>query len=323
MPNRLFYALALTWICIISASQLNAQIVIDTIDTDKGRVLLYSNFKWEYEHDKFFDGIMNRHLQSLMDADTTFDLMNYWDTEICYSPEARRYNYEHINDTIWICAVDSVHNRFVMPIEDVVTSRYGWRKGRMHYGIDINCNVGDTIYAAFSGRIRYSKFNDGGYGNLVVIRHYNGLETYYAHLSKLFVAPNELVVAGQPIGLGGNTGRSYGAHLHFEVRFYDLPINPEFLIDFELGELLDDNVFIHKGLFTPVGQSTPPVASSTAVSTSTRTSTSSGAKYHKVKRGETLSSIARKHRTTVAKLCKLNKIKASSIIRECQTLRVK
>ena len=107
------------------------------------------------------------------------------------------------------------------------------------------------------------------------------------------------------------------------MRFYDLPINPEFLIDFELGELLDDNVLIHKGLFTPVGQSTPPVASSTAVSTSTRTSTSSGAKYHKVKRGETLSSIARKHRTTVAKLCKLNKIKASSIIREGQTLRVK
>jgi hypothetical protein len=265
---------------------------------------------------------MNRHLQSLMDADTTFDLINYWDTEICYSPEARRYNYEHINDTIWICAVDSVHNRFVMPLEDVVTSRYGWRKGRMHYGIDINCNVGDTIYAAFSGRIRYSKFNDGGYGNLVVIRHYNGLETYYAHLSKLFVAPNELVVAGQPIGLGGNTGRSYGAHLHFEVRFYDLPINPEFLIDFELGELLDDNVFIHKGLFTPVGQSTPPVASSTTGAVTT-TRTPSAAKYHKVKRGETLSSIARKHRTTVAKLCKLNKIKASSIIREGQTLRVK
>jgi murein DD-endopeptidase MepM/ murein hydrolase activator NlpD len=209
-----------------------------------------------------------------------------------------------------------------MPLEDVVTSRYGWRKGRMHYGIDINCNVGDTIYAAFSGRIRYSKFNDGGYGNLVVIRHYNGLETYYAHLSKLFVAPNELVVAGQPIGLGGNTGRSYGAHLHFEVRFYDLPINPEFLIDFELGELLDDNVFIHKGLFTPVGQSTPPVASSTTGAVTT-TRTPSAAKYHKVKRGETLSSIARKHRTTVAKLCKLNKIKASSIIREGQTLRVK
>ena len=156
----------------------------------------------------------------------------------------------------------------------------------------------------------------------MVIRHYNGLETYYAHLSKLFVAPNELVVAGQPIGLGGNTGRSYGAHLHFEVRFYDLPINPEFLIDFELGELLDDNVFIHKGLFTPVGQSTPPVASSTTGAVTT-TRTSSAAKYHKVKRGETLSSIARKHHTTVAKLCKLNKIKASSIIREGQTIRVK
>ncbi len=322
MPIRLFYTIALTWIFIVSASNVFAQYVIDSIDTDKGRVLLYSNFKWEYEHDKYFNGIMNYHLQSLMDADTSFDLINYWDTEICYSSEARRYNYEHINDTIWICAVDSVHNRFVVPVKNVVTSRYGWRKNRMHYGIDINVNTGDTIYAAFSGRIRYSKFNDGGYGNLVVIRHYNGLETYYAHLSKLLVVPNELVVAGQPIGLGGNTGRSYGAHLHFEVRFYDLPINPEFLIDFETGELVDENVFIHKGLFTPVGPSSAPVASSSSGAASS-SSSSSGAKYHKVKQGETLSGIARKHNTTVAKLCKLNKIKSTSVIRAGQTIRVK
>jgi hypothetical protein len=322
MPNRLFYSLALTWIVLLSASNSFSQHIIDTIQTSKGKVLLYSNFKWEYEHDKFFDGIMNRHLQSLMDADTTFDLINYWDTEICYSPEARRYNYEHINDTIWICAVDSVHNRFVMPLDNVVTSRYGWRKGRMHYGIDVNCNTGDTIYAAFSGRVRYSQFNNGGYGNLVIIRHYNGLETYYAHLSKLLVEPNELVEAGQPIGLGGNTGRSYGAHLHFEVRFYDLPINPEFLIDFDAGDLVDENIFIHKGLFTPVGQTTPSAASSTA-NASSRSNSSAGAKYHKVKKGETLSAIARKHNTTVDKICKLNKIKATSVIREGQTIRVK
>jgi len=305
----------------LSANQSKAQYVVDTLDTEKGRVLLYSNFKWEYLHDKYFDGIMNRHLQSVVDADSSFDLINYWDTEICYSSEARARNYEQINDTIWLCAVDSVHKHFVIPVKNVVTSQYGWRKGRMHYGIDINVTTGDTIYAAFSGRIRYSKFNDGGYGNLIVIRHYNGLETYYAHLSKLFVVPNELVEAGHPIGLGGNTGHSYGAHLHFEVRFYDLPINPEFLIDFETGELVDENIFIHKGLFTPVGQQTPVTQPTASASSATRTN--SGAKYYKIRKGDTLSAIARKNNSTVSKLCKLNGIKPTSILREGSTIRVR
>jgi murein DD-endopeptidase MepM/ murein hydrolase activator NlpD len=208
-----------------------------------------------------------------------------------------------------------------MPVRNVVTSRYGWRKGRMHYGIDLNLNTGDTVYASFSGRIRYAKFNDGGYGNLVVIRHYNGLETYYAHLSKIDVVPNQLVEAGQAIGLGGNTGRSFGAHLHYEVRFYDLPINPELVIDFEKGELVDENIFIHKGLFKPVAQSSP--ANTANASTASSTRAESAAKYHKIRRGDTLSAIAKKHRTTVSKLCKLNGIRETTILREGRTIRVR
>jgi len=320
MPIRLFYTLVLAWICITSASTSRAQVfVVDTLDSPGGRVLIYSNYKWEYLHDRMFDGIMNQHLQSLLDADTTFNLINYWDTEVCYSSEARASNYDQINDTIWLCAVDSIHKQFVMPIQNVVTSRYGWRKGRMHYGIDLNLNTGDTIYASFSGRVRYAKYNDGGYGNLVVIRHYNGLETYYAHLSKINVVPNQLVEAGQAIGLGGNTGRSFGAHLHYEVRFYDLPINPELVIDFEKGELLDENIFIHKGLFKQVSQS----SGASGNSTSTANRSESTAKYHKIRRGDTLSGIARKHGTTVSKLCKLNGIKSTTILREGRTLRVR
>ncbi len=322
MPIRLFYSLVLTWIFIISASKSIAQVfVLDTLDSPGGRVLLYSNYKWDYLHNRMFDGIMSQHLQSLLDADTTFNLINYWDTEICYSAEARAFNYDQINDTIWLCAVDSVHKQFVMPVRNVVTSRYGWRKGRMHYGIDLNLNTGDTVYASFSGRIRYAKFNDGGYGNLVVIRHYNGLETYYAHLSKIDVVPNQLVEAGQAIGLGGNTGRSFGAHLHYEVRFYDLPINPELVIDFEKGELVDENIFIHKGLFKPVAQSSP--ANTANASTASSTRAESAAKYHKIRRGDTLSAIAKKHRTTVSKLCKLNGIRETTILREGRTIRVR
>ncbi len=325
MPNRLFYKIVLTWMLIISASQSFSQVfVIDTVDSPGGRVLLYSNYKWEYLHDRLFNGIMNQHLQSLLDADTNFNLINYWDTEVCYSAEARSFNYDQINDTIWLCAVDSIHKHFVMPIKNVVTSRYGWRKGRMHYGIDINLNTGDTIYSSFSGRVRYAKFNDGGYGNLVVVRHYNGLETYYAHLSKILVAPNQLVEAGDVIGLGGNTGRSFGAHLHYEVRFYDLPINPELVIDFEKGELLDENLFIHKGLFKPVPQATPANPNATtAEGTSRATRSERNAKYHKIKRGDTLSAIARKHNTTVSKLCKLNGIRETTILQEGRTIRVR
>lgn len=317
MPIRLFYKVVLTWIILTSASNSFSQIfVIDTLESPGGTVLLYSNYKWEYLHDRLFDGVMNQHLQSLLDADTTFNLINYWDTEVCYNAEARAMNYDLITDTIWLCAVDSVHKQFVMPVQNVVTSRYGWRKGRMHYGIDLNLNTGDTVYASFSGRVRYAKFNNGGYGNLVVIRHYNGLETYYAHLSQIHVVPNQLVEAGQPIGLGGNTGRSFGAHLHYEVRFYDLPINPELIIDFEKGELIDENIFIHKGLFKPVSQAGSGTSSGGS-------SSSGGAKYHKIKRGDTLSHIAKKHGTTVSKLCKLNGIRETTILREGRTIRVR
>jgi murein DD-endopeptidase MepM/ murein hydrolase activator NlpD len=313
----------LLFFCLFQAYVSHAQFVIDTVDTENGKVLLYSNRKWEFLADKQFDGILNRHILNVVEADSTMDLKYHWDTESCYSSEARAYNYEHINDTIWLCAVDSLHKNFVMPVRNVVTSRYGWRKDRMHYGIDINLNTGDTVYAAFSGRVRYSQFNSGGYGNLVIIRHYNGLETYSAHLSELFVLPNQLVEAGQPIGLGGNTGRSFGAHLHFEVRFFDLPINPELMINFEKGELLDENLFIHKGLFTPIAQSHPSNHNADKPKPAPTAKPKAKAKYYKVRKGDTLNSIARANGTSINELCKLNKIKATSTIRIGQTIRVR
>lgn len=128
-------------------------------------------------------------------------------------------------------------SRFTLPIDNElrITSKYGPRRRRMHYGIDLKVYVGDTIRAAFDGKVRIRSTERRGYGNYLVLRHPNGLETVYGHLSKFIVSENEVVRAGQPIGLGGNTGRSTGSHLHFETRFLGQPINPSDIIDFENG----------------------------------------------------------------------------------------
>lgn len=130
---------------------------------------------------------------------------------------------------------------FSMPIKhQYITSNFGKRWGRNHNGVDIKAYLGDTVYAAFNGKVRVSRYNQGGYGNFIVIRHYNGLETVYGHLSKQLVKANDHVRAGQAIGLAGNTGRSTGTHLHFETRFCGIPINPKEIFSFEMRDIIDD-----------------------------------------------------------------------------------
>ncbi len=126
---------------------------------------------------------------------------------------------------------------FVVPVKGRLTSPFGYRPrfGRIHKGVDLNLHVGDTVRSAFDGRIRITKYEGKGYGYYVVVRHDNGLETVYGHLSRFLVKPNQFVKAGEPIALGGNTGHSTGPHLHFETRFMGLAINPEAIIDFENG----------------------------------------------------------------------------------------
>lgn len=123
---------------------------------------------------------------------------------------------------------------------DVITSPYGWRKrfGRMHKGIDLKANINDTIRAAFDGKVRISKFERGGFGFYLVVRHYNNIETVYAHLSRFLVKPDQYVKAGQPIALSGNTGRSTGPHLHFEIRYMGQAINPEEIFNFKSKSII-------------------------------------------------------------------------------------
>ena len=133
-------------------------------------------------------------------------------------------------------------SNYCMPHNGIVTSNFGWRPrfGRMHRGIDLGLHMGDTILAAFDGKVRLTKFERGGYGFYVIIRHDNGLETVYGHLSRFLVRPYQTVKAGTPIALGGSSGRSTGPHLHFETRFMGMAINPSTIFDFEEKEIVND-----------------------------------------------------------------------------------
>ncbi|MGL4851204.1 MAG: peptidoglycan DD-metalloendopeptidase family protein [Phocaeicola sp.] len=206
-------------------------------------------------------------------------------------------------------------NGFYMPTENTkITSHFGPRRRRMHNGIDVKVYIGDTIRAAFDGRIRMVKFERRGYGQYVVIRHDNGLETVYGHLSKQLVKENEYVEAGQPIGLGGNTGRSTGSHLHFETRLLGQAINPALIFNFEKQDIVADNYFFRRGN----NRSRTPATAAQKVMASTD---ASGIRYHKVVSGDTLERIAKRNGTTIDALCKLNQITRRTTLRLGQVIR--
>lgn len=197
---------------------------------------------------------------------------------------------------------------FYTPIDGniKITSKYGPRRRRMHRGIDLKVQVGDTIRSAFSGKVRIKGYERRGYGYYLVVRHPNGLETIYGHLSKFLVSENDIVKTGQAIALGGNTGRSTGAHLHFETRFLGQALNPSDIIDFTEGVPHEDFYAIYKNK---------------AGRTNVYTSTSERIVYHRVKRGETLGQIALKYGTSVTELCRLNGLSRKSTLRIGQSIR--
>jgi murein DD-endopeptidase MepM/ murein hydrolase activator NlpD len=213
-----------------------------------------------------------------------------------------------------------VLGQYYHPAPFKVTSNYGWRRRRMHYGIDLGYPTGTPVVAAFNGIVRISRSNAGGYGNLIVVRHDNGLETYYGHLSKRMVNPGQVVNAGDTIGLGGNTGRSYGSHLHFETRYLGAPFNPNNIIDFTTMQLKCDTLYV-KGCAAASNIAATTTTTATGNS-STTTLATSNAVYYKVKNGDTLSHIAQKYGTSVTKIKKMNNLR-SDFLRVGQRLRVK
>jgi len=292
---------------------------IDTLETPDGKMFIYANRTWEYESDRNFDGVLCPDIDELVKTDTNFQYKSYWLTDrtiTCTSNEV-----ENMNDTLWLCTVDSDHDSSSIPHPGRITSRYGWRHGRNHNGIDIDLETGDTVKAAFDGRVRYSQMHDGGFGNLVIIRHYNGLETYYAHNSKLLVAPNQEVKAGEPISLGGNTGRSTGSHLHFEVRFYDNPINPENLFNFE-DKYVDDNLLVHSGIFRP-GSSRHKSTSSGHNTGGSSYKIDKSSRTHKVRSGDSLYGISLKYGVSLGQIYRMNGLNESSVLQIGQIVKVK
>lgn len=313
-----FYVLSIFLSCSFFSF---SQIPLDTISTEKGDVVLFNNNTWRYLVQDDFNGVLNEYLNSLLNSDTSLVFSKEWNNDVCFSNQQKQM-LSNLKDTLWICVNDENNKEFCMPFNGEITSRYGYRKGRYHNGIDIDVEVGDTIRSAWSGKVRYSKFNTGGFGNLVIVRHHNGLETYYAHLDQLLCVPNQEVKAGDVIGLGGNTGRSYGAHLHFELRFYDAPINPEEVIDFDNAEYKDENLLIHKHLFRP-GAKPSDYEGVDEEHHVVPTKPQISKKYYKVRPGDTLSSIAKKNNTTIQNLCKLNGIRQTTVIQIGRSLRVR
>ena len=275
---------------------------MDTLDTpDKYvKIVLFDDHTWDYIE-------LER-----PDIDTT-GLFEDWDIESIHS--FRDVKLSDLPEEVDLLLADSVHH-FVAPITGRRSSTFKYRKGRAHNGVDIPLRVGDTIRSPFDGVVRYVGGGKatGGYGNLVVVRHPNGLETYYGHLSQRLVVENDIVAAGEPIGLGGSTGRSTGPHLHFETRYMGKPFDPERVVNFDDGTLRDTLLTLKRHYFN--------VGSHYGM-TDKQSKAASQAQYYKVKKGDTLGKIAQKHGTTVNALCKLNGISSKKVLRIGQSIRVR
>lgn len=263
----------------VFGQQLKSEIV-DTAEARTGRIILFKNHTWSYIREYAGD---SNGLRSPRVFDTAWignQINAYGKTKIPFDTS----NWYEIN-------LIENEGEFCIPVVGHVVRGMDYR----HDGVDVSMETGDTVRAAFDGKVRYAMYNTGGYGNLIIVRHMNGLETYYAHLSGFLCLPNQDVRAGDPIALVGNTGHSKGAHLHFEFRFMDVPLDPQEVIDFTENTLKSDRLTINAN----------DIAKSYA---STR-------KVYKIRKGDTLASIAKKYHTTTLRLAKLNHLKKNTRIR--------
>lgn len=273
---------------------------------------------------------LQRIIDKEMEENPSYELYNEeWDNKYAHRitqlPETYKIDLRH----------------FCMPTESrAITSNFGARWGRSHKGLDIKVYVGDTIRSAFSGKVRIVRYQGSGYGKYIVIRHNNGLETIYGHLSKQLVEENQEVRAGEVIGLGGNTGRSTGSHLHFETRICGIALNQALMFDFRAQDVVGDYYVFHKdsyeseaaeatrlrGVKGNEGYTKEDVEGSVLASHEKNIMKNTSAivddpLYHKVAKGETLFSIAEKRGISVDNLCKLNNLSKKSRIRAGMILR--
>lgn len=239
---------------------------------------------------------------------TAFEYYSSWD-----SNKIDIYNFDPktFTDSVNIRLYDEFFGYdWKMPLKTTpITSNYGYRWRKWHYGTDLDLETGDPVYSGFDGIVRIKSYDRYGYGYYIVVRHKNGLETLYGHLSKQLVDIGQEVKAGDLIAKGGNTGRSTGSHLHYELRYRGLAFDAEKVYDFPEYKIISQNYLITPSLFTNVVKPTSAPARTTA--------------HHKVKKGENLGSIARKYGVTVSSLTRLNSISTRTILKIGQNLRVR
>lgn len=284
---------------------------IDTLDTelDYVKIILYADNTWKYVKDSAF-------------RETEDVFTRYWDN-IKTNPYDIPLDSLEKSWAIWL--VDDLGG-YHCPYQGEVYPRgkFGPRRGRRHLGVDLPLKTGDPIYATFNGKVRISRYMKG-YGNVITIRHDNGLETFHGHLSKRIVEVGDWVQAGDVIGYGGSTGRSTGPHLHFETRYKGYAFDPQWIIDFKDGTLRR-RLFVLKKKYFDIHSSFEQDFEDEWLNheqDKKEDAEEEAKRYYTVRSGDTLYGIARKNNTTVNELCRLNGIKSSSVLKIGRSLRVR
>jgi len=240
----------------------------------------------EVQFQDYLDGLFDTHGKTI---DTSG-----WCT---YKINCARFDYRLLTDSVRIPLIDSALGRhFTYPLKNYVTSPFGPRQQYWHFGTDIKVVYHDTIRSTFDGIVRVVTNDRKGYGNVAVVRHHYGLETLYGHMSKVFVKSNQVLKSGDPIGLGGRTGRATGNHLHFEIRFCGEPFDPAFLLDYENYCLRSDTLVVTQNTFEYVADLRKTM-------------------YHIVHQGDNLGKIANSYHTTISKICRYNGISRTTILK--------
>ncbi len=306
--------LVLSFLTLLSFSLISAQEITETkeaVPIDHKKLILQGNIVYLPIYPNNVISSKRRVLSDLIDIKNKEEFNAKWNNQK-FNP----YWDESLSFPFQLTFHDK---NFSSPVSRkmVVTSRYGWRRGRPHRGIDIDLQTGDSVRSILDGKVRYVGYH-GGHGKTIVVRHYNGLETVYAHLSKILVKKNDEIKKGNVIGKGGVTGNARGSHLHLEVRYHGKSINPEYLFEFTKDtKIRSDVLYVTKKWATPrFHRSTKK--SKIIIHKSIDDITlleEQKKKIYTVKKGDTLHRIANKYGLAVAEICKTNSIRYNTVLK--------
>lgn len=308
LPLKILTTTILFWLLLSSFNANSQTFAIDTAEFLNPAQESHGPSAFDYEEEPavITNELMTR---DMMFVPTNVLYNNRWDT---LNIRTGRTDWSKISDSTILVLHDINYSNFVFPYKGKVISNYGPRGGRFHAGVDIKLNRGDTVVSAFDGKVRIAR-SISGYGRIIVIRHLNGLETVYGHLSAYLVDVNDEVKAGQPIGLGGRSGRATTDHLHFETRILGEHFNPSKIINLDSYCLVDDCIEMDKSVLGFGSKESPMLVENP---------TDGSSKFVKVKSGDTLYALARKHKTTVDRICKMNGITPKKVLKIGTKLRV-